>query len=191
MVPPAFERALIRATVSAMSDYDRSTTATTLERLPEPLRAAVLERAEAALLTLPPGSRAFLTHNKRLKGGGFLRRVGDKDAEHFVALVIGPADVLIGIHGEHRGSSVLNARLEDVELSDLAQRLAVANPKLAQAASTVGEGIEVMGFAATVDGQTSHGGSFFFGTGDPDGAAARTALEAAIRVAKAVPGAEA
>ena len=174
-----------------MSDYDRSTTATTLERLPEPLRAALLERAEAALLTLPLGSPAFLSHNKRLKSGGFLRRVADKDAEHFVALVIGPADVLIGIHGEHRGTSVLHARLEDVELSDLAQRLAVGNPKLAQAASMVGEGIEVMGFATTVDGQTSHGGSFFFGTGDPDGLSARTALEAAIRAAKAPPGAEA
>lgn len=169
-----------------MSDYARTTTTTSLERLPEPLRTALAERIETALLTVPPGSPAYLSHNTRLKRRGLLGRVGgDKDSEHIVALVIGPADVLIGIHGQQRGTSVLNARLEDVETSDLAQRLAAANPKLAEAADLVGDGIEITGFATTVDGQTAHGGSFFFGTGEPDGAAARSALDEAIRGAKA------
>jgi hypothetical protein len=169
-----------------MGDYERSTTATTLERLPEPLRGAVLQRVEAALLTVPPDARAFLSHNKRLKGGGFLRRVADKDAEHFVALVIGPRDVLIGIHGEHRGTSVLNARLEDVETMDLAARLRAANPKLAEAAALADDGVEIVGFSVSAEGQTSRG-SFFFGIGDPDGAAARAALDEAIRAAKRGP----
>jgi hypothetical protein len=95
-----------------VADYERSTTSTTLAGLPEPVRGALSAHVESALLTVPAGSTAFLTRSKRLRKPGVLARItgtGDKDAEHLTALVLGPTDVLVGIHGEERGTSVLRA----------------------------------------------------------------------------------
>src|SRR3954454_11575807 len=102
-------------------DYERSTQATTLAALPEPLRSAVRSKAQAQQLTVAADAPAFLTHSRRLKKPGMLARMtktGDPDTEHDAALVIGEKDVLVCTHGEQRGTAVLTARLEDVDTED-------------------------------------------------------------------------
>ena len=44
-----------------MSDYDRSTTAMTLATLPEPIRTAIRDKAEALQLTVGDDAQAYLT----------------------------------------------------------------------------------------------------------------------------------
>jgi hypothetical protein len=56
-----------------MPDYERTTTETTLERLPAELRAVLLERIESALLTVPADAQAFITNSRPLRRGGFCR----------------------------------------------------------------------------------------------------------------------
>jgi hypothetical protein len=161
-----------------MPDYQRSTTAATLATLPDPVRTAVLDRATAARLTLAPDAPAYLTRSHRLrKSGMFARLTGtaDRDTEHLTALVLGGKDLLVATHGERRGTAVLAARLEDVEIGSPADRLAVARGDA---------GVTVTGFPVAVEGVTSRG-SFFVGLGAPDGERARAALDAAIRRAKA------
>jgi hypothetical protein len=70
---------------------------------------------------------------------------------------------------------VLAARLEDVQVGSAVDRLAAARGD---------EGVTVTGFPVGVEGVTSRG-SFFVGLGAPDGEHARTALDAAVRHAKA------
>jgi hypothetical protein len=156
-------------------DYERSTHATTLAELAEPLRSAVRAKADAQQLTVADDAQAFLTHSRRLKKPGLLARAtktGDPDTEHDAVLVIGGRDVLICTHGEHRGTVVLTARLEDVDTED----------KLA--AMRNDSGISVNGFPVS-GGEGAGRGSFFFGLGAPDGDAAKAALDSAIRGAKA------
>jgi hypothetical protein len=155
-------------------DYDRSTIATSLEGLPDPIREAIVAHAQSRMITLQPDARAFVTRSRRLRKPGLLARMtgtGDTDAEHLTAMVIGPRDLLLGTHGAERGTAVLSARLEDVGLDSLT--LAAA-----------GDGMSVSGFGTSVDG---HGrvGSFYVGLGAPDGDDAREALREAVRVAKA------
>lgn len=161
-----------------MADYKRSTMATTLEALPEPLRTALRERAEAAQLTVAGDAPAYLTHSIRLRKPGLFRRLtgtADKDTEHLTALVLGAKDVLVATHGEQRGTAVLVARLDDVEVGSSADRLAAARDDV---------GVSITGFPVAVEGAAGRG-SFFFGLGAPDGDRARAALEAAVREAKA------
>jgi hypothetical protein len=163
-----------------VADYERSTTSSTLDELPEPIRGVLRAHVESALLTVPDDAPAFLTHNKRLKKPGLFGRLtgtADKDEEHLTALVLAPNDVLVGIHGEQRGSSVLAARLEDADTSSLAERLAATGVTLDD------DGVTVTGFPVSVDGGTGRG-SFFVGLGPPDGERARAALTEAIRAAK-------
>jgi hypothetical protein len=161
-----------------MADYERSTTATTLDALPEPLRAAVQERATETQLTLAPGAPAFLTHSRRLRKPGLFARVtgtADNDAEHLTALVLGERDLIVATYGEQRGSAVLAARLEDVD---------VGSPLDRRAAAQGDEGVTVTGFPVSVEGGSGRG-SFFVGLGAPDGDGAREALVDAVRRAKA------
>jgi hypothetical protein len=161
-----------------MADYQHSTTAATLATLPDPVRAALLERASAAQLTLTWHAPAYLTRSRRLnKPGMFARLAGiaDPDTEQLTALVLGGKDVLVATHGERRGTAVLAARLEDVEVGSPVDRLA---------AQRGDEGVTVTGFPAAVEGITSRG-SYFVGLGAPDGESARAALAAAVRDAKA------
>ena len=70
------------------------------------LRAAVQDQVDRRLLTVPVDSPAFVSHNRRLKRSGLLRRAtgtGDPDPEHWVAVVIGPKDVVVAVHGEQLG----------------------------------------------------------------------------------------
>jgi hypothetical protein len=167
------------AKLQVMADYERETTATTLGGLPDPVRKTMLERADATQLTLSADAPGFLTHSRRLKKPGLFGRLtgtADRDKEHLTALVIGAKDVLVATHGEERGTAVLAARLEDVEVGSQIDRLA--------AARTGDEGVTITGFPVSVEGVTSRG-SFFFGLGPPDGAGAREALEEAVRAAKA------
>lgn len=160
-----------------MTAYERSTTATTAGRLPEPLLAAVRERAERAVIDVPPDTPAFLTRNVRTKRPGLfgrLTKTADADAEHHVALVLTPGDVLVGIHGERRGTSVLYARLTDCEVSDLGRLQAAAGVD-------AGDGVSLSGFPGYGEGGPA---SFWIGLGPPDGDAARAALTAAIGAAK-------
>jgi len=163
-----------------MADYERRTTATTLGALPGPVRDAVLERAEQTQLTVSADAPAFLTHSRRLKKPGLFGRLtgtADRDSEHLTALVIGAKDVLVANHGEERGTAVLAARLEDVEVgSSPLDRLA--------AERTGDDGVTVTGFPVAVEGVTSRG-SYYVGLGPPEGARAREALEEAVRSAKA------
>jgi hypothetical protein len=159
-----------------VADYERSTTSTTLGRLPEPLQGAIRARIESASLTVPTDAAAFVTLSKRLRKPGLLSRLsgtGDKDTEHLTALVLGPKDVLVGIHGEQRGTSVLAARLEDVEITPLGDLLG----------STGDDGVSVTGFPVSVEGSSGRG-SVFVGLGPPAGKAAKAALDEAIRAAK-------
>jgi hypothetical protein len=163
-----------------MADYERRTTATTLSALPGAVRDAVLERAEQAQLSVSANAPAFLTHSRRLRKPGLFGRLtgtADRDSEHLTALVIGARDVLVATHGEERGTAVLAARLEDVDVGSPADRLAAER-------AGHDDGVTVTGFPVAVEGVTSRG-SFFFGLGPPDGEAAREALEAAVRAAKA------
>ncbi len=89
--------------------------------------------------------------------------------------MLGAKDVLVATYGERRGTVVLAARLEDVEVGSTADRLA----------ADIGEdGVTVTGFPTTVAGTTGRG-SFFVGLGLPDGPEARASLEDAVRRAKA------
>ena len=160
-----------------MGDYERSTTATRLDALPGPLRAAVLERAEETQLTLATDAPAFVTRSRRLRKPGLLARVtgaADKDEEHLTALVLGARDVIVATYGEQRGTAVLTARLEDVD---------VGSPLDAKAAELGDEGVTVTGFPVSVEGGSGRG-SFFVGLGAPDGDAAHEALLDAVRGAK-------
>jgi hypothetical protein len=99
--------------------------------LPDPVRTAVLGRATTAKLTLAEDAPAYLTCSLRLrKPEMFARLTGtaDRDAEHLTALVLGTKDVLGATHGERRGTAVLAARLEDVEVGSVADLLVVARP---------------------------------------------------------------
>jgi len=163
---------------SAVADYERSTTSTSLEALPEPIRAAVLARAEASQMSLAEDAPAFLTHSRRLRKPGLFGRLtgtADMDTEHLTALVLGAKDVLVATHGERRGTAVLATRLEDVDVGSTADRLV---------ADMGDDGVTVTGFPTSVGGTTGRG-SFFVGLGPPDGADARAALEDAVRRAKA------
>jgi hypothetical protein len=158
----------------ASCDYDRSTTATSLEGLPDPIREAIVAHAQVRMITLQPDARAYVTHSRRLHKPGLLARMtgtGDKDAEHLTALVLGPRDLLVGTHGAERGTAVLSARMEDVGLDSL-----VGGP--------TGDGMSVSGFGTSVEGQ-ARVGSFYVGLGEPAGDDARAALREAVRVAKA------
>ncbi len=165
-----------------MQDYERTTRATTLGDLPEPLRSAAVDEIESASLAVPSDSRAFLTHNRRLRKGGLFARatgIADKDPEHDTALVIGPRDVVVVVSGEHRGTTVMHARLEDAETGHgLGERFA------AVPAEVLADGVEITGFPVSGYG-TSGRGTYFVGLGSPDGDAARVALDDAIRAAKA------
>ena len=161
--------------------YERSTRSTTLAALPEPIRAAVLERADASQLTLAPDAEAYLTTSRRLAKPGLLGRLtgtADKDSEHLTAMVLGAKDILVATHGEHRGTAVLAARLEDVEVGSSVDRLDLDGVAIER------EGVTVTGFPVAVEGSAGRG-SFFVGLGAPDGEAARAALDAAVRRAKA------
>lgn len=160
-----------------MPDYERSTTATTLRALPDPVRDALTERAAAAQLTLPEDAAAYLTRSRRLKKPGLFGRLtgtADMDPEHLTTFVLASRDLLVATHREQRGTAVLSARLEDVEVGSSADRLAAARGD---------DGVTVTGFPVAVEG-TSGRGSFFVGLGAPDGESARAALEAAVRRAK-------
>jgi len=162
---------------TAMADYENSTTATTVAALPEPVRTAMLERAAGAQLTLAPDAPAYVTRSRRLrKHGAFARltRTADRDTEHLTALVLGGKDILVATHGEQRGTAVLAARLEDVDVGSAVDRLAAAQGD---------EGVTVTGFPVAVEGVMSRG-SFFVGLGAPDRERARAALEGAVRRAK-------
>lgn len=153
-------------------DYERSTRATTLDRLAAPIRQAVTEQAERRQLTVGPAAPAFLTHSRRLRRPGLLARMtgaADQDTEHLTALILGDRDVLVATHGERRGTAVLSARLEDVDVAPLAL--------------AIDDGVSITGFATSVEGQAARG-SFFVGLGPPDGDAAREALDEAVRAAK-------
>jgi len=81
---------------------------------------------------VPADSPAFVSRNRRLKRSGLLRRAngsGDPDPEHWVALVIGPKDVVVAVHGERRGTSTMTLRLEDGEAASAALRAAVRAAK--------------------------------------------------------------
>ena len=161
-----------------MGDYERSTSSSTLAALPEAIRAAVLERADAVQLTLADDAPAFLTHSRKVKKSGLFGRLtgtGDPDTEHLTAVVIGQRDLIAVTHGEKRGTAVLTARLEDVDVGSSIDRMA---------AERGDEGVTLTGFPVSVEGVTSRG-SFYVGLGPPDGDDARAALEGAVRAAKA------
>jgi hypothetical protein len=162
-----------------MSDYDRSTTSTTLGSLPEPIRSAVHAKAESLQLTVADDAPAFLTQSRKLKKSGMFSKLlgGDPDKEHQTALVIGTRDVLVATHGDKRGTAVLHARLDDADVSTLSERLSVASGVPSD------DGMSVNGFAAS--GADGGRGSVYVGLGPPEGAAARSALIEAIRAAKA------
>jgi hypothetical protein len=157
-----------------MGDYRRSTTATTLDAVPEPMLTALRAKVEETLVTVPGDAPAYVTHNERTRKRLF---GGDKDAFHLTAVVLAPRDVLVCVHGEHRGTSVLTARLEDLDTSDSLMDLAHR-----QGLAIEDEGITLTGFA--VSGPGGGRGSFWVGLGDPDGAQARTAIGEAIRAAR-------
>jgi hypothetical protein len=157
-----------------VSDYQRSTQAATLGALPEPIRAAIKARAESRHLTVADDAPAFVTHSVRLRKSGLFSRMtktADPDTEHDTAMVLGPKDVYVCTHGEHRGTTVLVARLEDVHLDD---RLGALRDEK--------DGISINGFP--VSGEEGRA-SYYVGLGAPAGEAARSALADALRRAKA------
>jgi hypothetical protein len=151
--------------------YRRETRTTTLAALPPALHEALAAHVRSSQLTVDGDAPAYLTRNERQGRRGLLGP-RDPDPEHFVALVIGDRDVLIGVHGEQRGTAVLACRLERATVGSSPLRVG-------------GEGgVSVKGFPTTVDGHTTEG-SFYVGLGAPDAEAARAALTEAVRAAKA------
>jgi hypothetical protein len=86
-----------------------------------------------------------------------LTGTADTDTEHLTALVLGGKDVLVATRGERRGTAVLAARLEEVEVGSPVDRLAAQHGD---------EGVTVTGFPVAVEGITSRG-SYFVGLGAP------------------------
>jgi hypothetical protein len=161
-----------------MSNYERSTTSMTLATLPEPLRSAIADEAEALHLTVADDAQAFLTHSRKAKKGGLFGRVmgsADPDAEHLTAMVIGAKDLLVARSGEKSGTQVFAARLVDVDL-----RSGISAESYAAAGIPAGDGMSVNGFRRGGDIV-----SFYVGLGAPEGDNARDALEAALKRAKA------
>ena len=163
-----------------MSNYERSTTAMTLSTLPEPIRTAIREKADALHLTVAEDAQAFLTLSRKLKrkSGLFGRLTGsvDPDDEHLTAMVIGAKDVLVARYGMKAGTQVLAARLEDADTQG------VSAETYAAAGIAPGDGMSVNGFRHSGE---SGRASFYIGLGAPEGDHARDALEAALRHAKA------
>lgn len=160
-------------------EYDRSTTATSLDQLPEPLRRAAQECAESTLIELPEDAPLFVTHSVRSRRPGLLGRLsktGDPDADHDIALILTARDVIVAVHGVKRGTSALHARLEDCSIADLSRLQAAADVD-------TGEGVSLTGFPGSSDHAPA---SFWIGLGPPEGDAARDALTDAIRKARAV-----
>ena len=159
-----------------MAEYERSTTSTSLDRLPAPIRAAVLARSEASQLTIADDAAAFLTQAPPSQAGSLRSAHGHRRHGHRASDGVGARrkDVLVATHGERRGTVVLATRLEDVEVGSPADRLA---------AEMGDDGVTVTGLPTGVDGTTA-GGCFFVGLGPPGGVEARAALEDAVRRAK-------
>jgi hypothetical protein len=170
--------AVADGSIRAVAYYERSTRSTTLDGLPDPIRASMRAQAEASQITVAIDAPAFLTRSRRLRKPSLFERlmgIAGKDKEHLTALVLGAKDVLVATYAERGGTIVLAARLEDVEVGSTADRLA----------AEIGEdGVTVTGFPTSVSGTTGPG-SYFVGLGSPDGPAARAALEDAVRRAKA------
>jgi hypothetical protein len=116
-----------RGSLRAVAYYERSTRSTTLDGLPDSIRAAVRTRAEASQITVAPDAPAFLTRSRRLHKPSLFERLtgtADKDKEHLTAIVLGANDVLVATYRERRGTVVLAARLGDIEVGSTADRLA-------------------------------------------------------------------
>ncbi|MCB9627117.1 MAG: hypothetical protein H6725_07075 [Sandaracinaceae bacterium] len=102
-------------------DYERNTRTLTVAELPAPL-ASELERVGSAQ-GVPDvrGMDAVETHSRRLRKPGLLARmvgVGDADVEHWTAVVLTRSAVLVGVHGEKRGTRVFFLPLQTLELGD-------------------------------------------------------------------------
>ena len=101
--------------------------------------------------------------------------------------MLGAKDVLVATNGERRGTAVLAARLDDVEVGSTVYRLA---------AETADDGVTVTGFPTSIGG-TSGRASFFVGLGSsrrPGGvfpsktqSAAREGVNGTVQVGVASP----
>src|SRR6185436_11065997 len=122
---------------------------------------------------------AFVTTSQRLRRPRVWSRLlgtADPDTEHFTAVVVAEQDLVVGIHGVHRGTTVWTSRLEDVTVEDHADWFT--------SSATVDASLLDDGVSLRVD--IGDGPSVVFvGLGAPSGRAAKMALTQAILSARA------
>lgn len=102
--------------------YQRSSTATTADRLDRTLRDAINAHAEANQLgnVLADVTTACETRSVRLYKNGLLATItgsGDPDREHRTLALLTPRYLVIAVTGEKRGIHVRSARLETITLN--------------------------------------------------------------------------
>lgn len=101
--------------------YQRTSTASTTERLDAAVRDAITAHAEENQLgnVLADATTVCETRSVRLQRNGFLARVTgshDPDREHRTVALLTPHCVVIAVAGDQRGIHVRSARLETISL---------------------------------------------------------------------------
>jgi hypothetical protein len=105
-------------------DYDRTSRVTTTAELPAPLERELARVAAAQGIADVAVAASFTaeTHSRRTRAGGFFARVmglADPDTEHWTCVVLTRAAVLVGVHGEKRGTRVFFLPLATLELDSM------------------------------------------------------------------------
>lgn len=107
-----------------MSDYQRTTRICTLDDLPVPLAQALWQRAlDQGIKDLAQEALIVCeTTSTKIKRSGLIHRLlgGDPDKMHLTGFVITPSYIIWGHHGEKRGTTVLSARLSEVQITPFA-----------------------------------------------------------------------
>lgn len=153
-----------------MSDYQRTTRVCTLEELPAPLAQTLWQRAQDQGVKdlVKEALIVCETTSTKIKRSGLLQRLlgGDPDKAHITGIVITPSHIIWGQYGEKRGTTVLSARLSEVQITPFASNLVPDS------------GLEVSGFISGFNEKATA----FIGVGE--GAAANQLHQVLAQVAK-------
>lgn len=163
--------------------YRSTTTATTFDRVPAPLREAVTAHAAARQFDVA-GARCWLTRSENPPAEGFFssllkRRANplDPDESHVTLVALHPTQLVIASHGERRGSAVVSLPLAQASIS--------RQSALVQALGGGDVPTDTGMFVSGLPGEVGRPGSLLAKLGDDaDGAACYAAVEAAIAAAK-------
>ncbi len=158
--------------------YVRRTRSITLSEVHATLARSFREHAEKKQLRLEP-VRCWLTQRENPPARGIFGKLfgkransADPDHRHATLLMLHSTHILVGTHGEKRGTAILSAPHQQLSLSEASGQLAAAS----------GPGFTLTGFLGAVHGQPA---SYFVGLGpEPDARACLTAVKDALVKAK-------